>query len=147
MSVSGNAVAGPFGFVTTPTCLPGHLTTITGRGTGAAGLLMVLLTAPVLVLPMVAAEPVARGLSALTVIHVSLGALVVGDATLALFRPEEPVAVVALPVIVTGSMLSTVRASRGDGGGAGLEGYERWLLASLGQWCRGLRPGAVGSCL
>ncbi|WJV45580.1 MFS transporter [Streptomyces flavofungini] len=96
-------VAGSFGFVTMLTYLPTYLTEVTGRGTGAAGLIMVLLTAPMLVFPLLAAKLVARGVSALTVIHASIAALVVGDAALTLFGPDVSVAVVALPMIVTGA--------------------------------------------
>ncbi|MGW0535209.1 MFS transporter [Streptomyces sp. NPDC003032] len=96
-------VAGSFGFVTMLTYLPSYLTEVTGRGTAAAGLLMVLLTAPMLVLPLLAAKLVARGIPALTIIYVSLGALVVGDAALTVFGPDVSVAVIALPMIVTGA--------------------------------------------
>ncbi|MFD9070021.1 MFS transporter [Streptomyces lasiicapitis] len=96
-------VAGSFGFVTMLTYLPTYLTEVTGRGTGAAGLIMVLLTAPMLVLPLLAAKLVARGVSALTIIYVSLAALVVGDVALTVFGPDVSVAVVALPMIVTGA--------------------------------------------
>ncbi|MFE0177542.1 MFS transporter [Streptomyces sp. NPDC059002] len=96
-------VAGSFGFVTMLTYLPSYLTEVTGRGTGAAGLLMVLLTAPMLVFPLLAAKLVARGVSALTIIYVSLAALVVGDAALTVFGPDVSVAVVALPMVVTGA--------------------------------------------
>nr|WP_258020989.1 MFS transporter [Streptomyces anatolicus] len=96
-------VAGSFGFVTMLTYLPSYLTEVTGRGTAAAGLLMVLLTAPMLVLPLLAAKLVARGVPALTLIYVSLAALVVGDAALTVYGPDVSVAVVALPMIVTGA--------------------------------------------
>ncbi|MEU8774154.1 MFS transporter [Streptomyces sp. NPDC048606] len=96
-------VAGSFGFVTMLTYLPSYLTTVTGRGSGAAGLLMVLLTAPMLVFPLLAAKLVARGVPALGVIHASLAALVVGVLGLTLFGPEVSAAVVALPMIVTGA--------------------------------------------
>ncbi|MFD3555126.1 MFS transporter [Streptomyces goshikiensis] len=96
-------VASSFGFVTMLTYLPSYLTTVTGRGTGAAGLLMVLLTAPMLVFPLLAAKLVNRGVPALALIYVSLGALVVGDAALTVFGPDVSVAVVALPMIVTGA--------------------------------------------
>ncbi|MFE7109965.1 MFS transporter [Streptomyces sp. NPDC057575] len=96
-------VAGSIGFVTMLTYLPSYLTAVTGRDTGAAGLVMVLLTAPVLVCPMLAARLVTRGVPALTLIHVSLGCLVVGDAALLLFSPDVAIAVVALPMIVTGA--------------------------------------------
>lgn len=96
-------VAGSIGFVTMLTYLPSYLTAVTGRDTGAAGLIMVLLTAPVLVCPMLAAKLVTRGVSALTLIYVSLACLIVGDVALSLFSPDIAIAVVALPMIVTGA--------------------------------------------
>lgn len=96
-------VAASFGFVTMLTYLPSYLTAVTGRDTGTAGLIMVLLTAPVLVCPMLAAKLVTRGVSALTLIYISLACLVVGDVALTVFSPDAAIAVVALPMIVTGA--------------------------------------------
>ncbi|MEU9848803.1 alpha/beta hydrolase [Streptomyces sp. NPDC047985] len=92
MSISGNAVAGPFGFVTKPTYLPGHLTTDAGRGTGATGLLMVLLWGLAAICPV------------LGLVDLALTASPSGRAGRS---PSDATA--------TGSMLSTVRASRGGG--------------------------------
>ncbi|WP_438948476.1 hypothetical protein [Streptomyces atratus] len=64
---------------------------------------MVLLTAPVLVCPMLTAKLVTRGVCALTLIYFSLACLVVGDVALTLFSPDVAVAVVALPMLVTGA--------------------------------------------
>ncbi|MFG2231768.1 MFS transporter [Streptomyces sp. NPDC048723] len=96
-------VAASFGFVTMLTYLPSYLTTATGRDSGAAGLIMLLLTAPVLVCPMLAAKLVSRGVPALTLVHVSLACLVVGDLALTLFSPGVTILVVALPMLVTGA--------------------------------------------
>ncbi|MFI1062444.1 MFS transporter [Streptomyces spororaveus] len=96
-------VAASFGFVTMLTYLPTYLTAATGRDSGAAGLIMLLLTAPVLVCPLLAAKLVARGVPALTLVHVSLACLVVGDLTLTLFSPGVTILVVALPMLVTGA--------------------------------------------
>ncbi|WP_030713983.1 MFS transporter [Streptomyces sp. NRRL S-237] len=96
-------VAASFGFVTMLTYLPSYLAAATGRGSGAAGLIMLLLTAPVLVCPMIAAKLVTRGISALTLVHVSLACLVVGDLALTLFSPDVVILVVALPMLVTGA--------------------------------------------
>ncbi|WP_157419905.1 MFS transporter [Actinomadura kijaniata] len=96
-------VAGSFGFVTLLTYLPSYLTVVGGRSSGAAGLIMVLLTAPMLVCPLLAARLVARGVPALTIIYASLVCLVVGDAALTLFGPRVPVAAVAVPMLVTGA--------------------------------------------
>lgn len=96
-------VAASFGFVTMLTYLPSYLTTVRGYTSGTAGLIMVLLTLPVLACPMLAAKLVGRGVSPLTLIYVSLGCLVVGDATLTLFGQHVAIAVVALPMLVTGA--------------------------------------------
>ncbi|MEU6663050.1 MFS transporter [Streptomyces sp. NPDC046821] len=96
-------VAASFGFVTMLTYLPSYLTAVTGRGTGAAGLIMLLLTAPVLVCPMLAAKLVGRGITPLALIYFSLACLVVGDLALMLFSPDVKILVVALPMLVTGA--------------------------------------------
>nr|WP_301374598.1 MFS transporter [Streptomyces xanthophaeus] len=96
-------VAASFGFVTVLTYLPSYLTAATGRDSGAAGLIMLLLTAPVLVCPMLAAQLVTRGVRALTLVHVSLACLVAGDLALTLFSPDATILVVALPMLVTGA--------------------------------------------
>ncbi|MER6445767.1 MFS transporter [Streptomyces venezuelae] len=96
-------VAASFGFVTMLTYLPSYLTAVTGRDSGAAGLTMLLLTAPVLLCPALAAKLVTRGVPALTLVHVSLGCLVVGDLALTLFSPDAAVLVVAVPMLVTGA--------------------------------------------
>ncbi|MFF8383239.1 MFS transporter [Streptomyces kanasensis] len=96
-------VAASFGFVTMLTYLPTYLTAVAGYTSGAAGLTMVLLTLPVLVCPMLAAKLVSRGVPALTLLHLSLACLVVGDLALTLFSPDVAIAVVALPMLVTGA--------------------------------------------
>ncbi|WP_405789762.1 MFS transporter [Streptomyces sp. NBC_00029] len=96
-------VAASFGFVTLLSHLPSYLTAAAGRDTAAAGLIMLLLTAPVLICPMLAAKLVTRGIPALTLIHVSLGCLVVGDLALTLFSPDVKILAVALPMLVTGA--------------------------------------------
>ncbi|MEU9040482.1 MULTISPECIES: MFS transporter [unclassified Kitasatospora] len=96
-------VAASFGFVTMLTYLPSYLTAVTGRNTGAAGVLMLLLTAPVLVFPMLAVKLVTRGVSALTLIYVSLVCLVVGDIALTLLSPSVTVLVLAAPMLITGA--------------------------------------------
>ncbi|MFI6152919.1 MFS transporter [Kitasatospora sp. NPDC051170] len=96
-------VAGSFGFVTMLTYLPGYLTGAAGYSSGAAGAVMLLLTVPMLVLPMAAAKLVARGASALGVIRLSLVLLLVGVLGLELFSPEVNLGLVALPMLVTGA--------------------------------------------
>ncbi|MFF2746971.1 MFS transporter [Kitasatospora sp. NPDC058048] len=96
-------VAASFGFVTMLTYLPSYLTAVTGRGAGATGLLMLLLTVPVLVLPAVAARLVSRGVPALALILLSLACLVAGDVTLAVLSPSVTVLLLAAPMLVTGT--------------------------------------------
>ncbi|MFG3225765.1 MFS transporter [Kitasatospora sp. NPDC048194] len=96
-------VAASFGFVTLLTYLPSYLTAVTGRDAGTAGLLMLLLTAPVLVCPMVAARLVGRGVRPLTLIGLSLVCLVLGDLALTLLSPSAGVLVLAAPMLVTGA--------------------------------------------
>ncbi|MFF0479861.1 MFS transporter [Streptomyces sp. NPDC004435] len=96
-------VAGSFAFVTMLTYLPSYLTAAGGYSSGAAGLIMVLLTFPMLVLPLLAAKLVAKGVRAMTVIFVSLACLVVGVAGLSLFSPDVDLALVALPMLITGA--------------------------------------------
>ncbi|NLU71996.1 MFS transporter [Streptomyces sp. HNM0575] len=96
-------VAASFGFVTMLTYLPSYLTTVTGYSSGKAGLVMVLLTLPVLLCPMLAARLVSRGVRALTVIRLSLVCLVVGDIALNLFSADVAVVLVAVPMLVTGA--------------------------------------------
>ncbi|MEU6106016.1 MFS transporter [Streptomyces flaveolus] len=96
-------IAGSFGFVTMLTYLPSYLTAAGGHGTGTAGLIMILLTAPMLICPLLAAKLVSRGVPAMRIIYVSIVCLVVGDLGLLLFTPDVSVVVVALPMLVTGA--------------------------------------------
>ncbi|MFE6225186.1 MULTISPECIES: MFS transporter [unclassified Streptomyces] len=96
-------VAGSFAFVTMLTYLPSYLTAAGGHSSGSAGLIMVLLTFPMLVFPLIAAKLVAKGVSAMTIIFVSLVCLVVGVAGLSLFSPDVDIALVALPMLITGA--------------------------------------------
>ncbi|MGW4379530.1 MFS transporter [Kitasatospora sp. NPDC004531] len=96
-------VAGSFGFVTMLTYLPSYLTAAGGRSSAAAGAIMLMLTVPMLVFPMLAAKLVARGVSALGVIRLSLVLLAVGTVGLGLFTPDVDLALVALPMLLTGT--------------------------------------------
>ncbi|WP_217145560.1 MFS transporter [Streptomyces sp. AC627_RSS907] len=96
-------VAASFGFITIMTYLPNYLSTVRGASTSAAGLTMVLLTLPVLLCPLIAGKLVARGVPATTLLLVSAALLVVGDLSLLLFGEHVSVAVVALPMLVTGA--------------------------------------------
>ncbi|MFG2692973.1 MFS transporter [Kitasatospora sp. NPDC048407] len=96
-------VAGSFGFVTMLTYLPSYLTAAGGYPSGAAGAIMLMLTAPMLVLPLVTAKLVAKGVSAIGIIHLSLALLVVGAVGLELFEPDINLGLVALPMVITGT--------------------------------------------
>lgn len=96
-------VAASFGFVTMLTYLPSYLTAVTGRDSGAAGWLMLLLTLPVLACPALAAKLVERGIRAHALILISLACLVIGDLGLLLYSPHAAVAVVAVPMLITGA--------------------------------------------
>ncbi|WP_240197236.1 MFS transporter [Nonomuraea lactucae] len=95
-------VAGSFGFITMLTYLPTYLTTVGGHSGSMAGLLMVLLTAPMLICPLIAAKLVSRGVPVLAVIYASLLLLVVGVTCFTLFGAHMPVAAAALPMLLTG---------------------------------------------
>lgn len=122
-------VAASFGFVTMLTYLPSYLTTVGGHTSGTAGLIMVLLTAPVLVCPMLAAKLVSRGASAMALIYVSLGCLVIGDLALMLFGPNVSVAVVALPMLITGAGMG-LNTGLVDGQALGLVPAEKAGMAA-----------------
>jgi MFS family permease len=96
-------VAASFGFVTMLTYLPSYLTAAAGKSTGTAGLLMMLLTLPVFACPMLAGKLVSKGVSADLLLYASLLCLIVGDLSLLMFDPGFSVAVVALPLLVTGA--------------------------------------------
>ncbi|MEK8142155.1 MFS transporter [Streptomyces sp. M10(2022)] len=83
-------IAGSFGFVTMLTYLPSYLTAAGGYGTGTAGLIMILLTVPMLICPLLAAKLVSRGVPAMRIIYISIACLVVGDLGLLLYTPTSP---------------------------------------------------------
>ncbi|MFC9329473.1 MFS transporter [Kitasatospora sp. NPDC057015] len=96
-------VAGSFGFVTMLTYLPSYLTATGGYSSGTAGLIMLLLTVPMLVFPLLAAKLVAKGTSAMGIIYLSLVFLVIGVGGLELFKPDVNLALVALPMLIIGA--------------------------------------------
>ncbi|MFD5786208.1 MFS transporter [Streptomyces sp. NPDC127037] len=96
-------VAASFGFVTQLTYLPTYLTTVAGHSPSSAGATMLLLTLPVLVLPLVGAKLVDRGAPARGVVLASLGFLVAGDLALLLLGPDTPTLVMAAPMLLTGA--------------------------------------------
>ncbi|MFC9847877.1 MFS transporter [Streptomyces sp. NPDC060223] len=96
-------VAASFGFVTQLTYLPSYLSAVAGYSASAAGTTMLLLTVPVLALPLVGAKLVERGTSPLAVVLASLLCLVVGDLALLLLGPDTSVFAMAPAMLVTGA--------------------------------------------
>ncbi|SNT18339.1 MFS transporter [Rhodococcoides kyotonense] len=96
-------VAGAIGFVTLLTYLPGALSGIGSMSAGPAGLFMLAMTIPVLVAPAVVARLITAGRThPMTVIHVSLGALVVGDLGMLTFRPDSSIWWLVVPMLLLG---------------------------------------------
>ncbi|MEU4562166.1 MFS transporter [Actinoplanes sp. NPDC023936] len=96
-------VVASFGFITLLTFLPTHLAAVGGYSSGQTGLILLLLTAPMLVLPLAAAALMSRGVRASTIVIISLLLIVAGDAGLALLEPGASLTVLALPLIAVGT--------------------------------------------
>ncbi|MFJ7628337.1 MFS transporter [Streptomyces sp. NPDC097595] len=96
-------VAASFGFVTQLTYRPTYLTTVAGDSPSTAGATMLLLTLPVLALPLAGARLVQRGTPATTVVLASLGFLVIGDLALLLLGPDTSTLAMAVPMLLTGA--------------------------------------------
>ncbi|MGW2471571.1 MFS transporter [Streptomyces sp. NPDC001665] len=96
-------VAASFGFVTQLTYLPTYLTTVAGDSPSTAGATMLLLTVPVLALPLAGARLVQRGTPATALVLASLGFLVVGDLALLLLGPDTSTLAMAAPMLLTGA--------------------------------------------
>ncbi|MFD6062280.1 MFS transporter [Rhodococcus wratislaviensis] len=95
-------VAASFGFVTLLTYFPTFLQFVAGQSSAKAGLVIVLLTIPVVVGPLAAGRAVGAGVNPLVVIWISLGALIAGDLGLLLAGPDTAVAVIAVPLLLAG---------------------------------------------
>jgi predicted MFS family arabinose efflux permease len=96
-------LAGAGGYIPVQAYLATALSAVYGIGTSASALLLLPLTVPVLVGPILAGRAVTVWkLHPDRVILVSLLLLVVGDLGLALVRPEIPVAVAVVPLIAVG---------------------------------------------
>ncbi|GLY50963.1 MFS transporter [Lentzea sp. NBRC 102530] len=90
-------VAGAFGFVTLLTYLPVALSGVAGLSAGTAGLLMLPMTIPVLVGPVLGL----RG-SPTTVITVSLAALVLGSLGMVVLQPGTWLGWLVIPMLLVG---------------------------------------------
>lgn len=90
------------GFLGVLVFLPTYLQSVSGYTPIAAGLVMLLLTAPVLVSPMLAATLVNRGLSARLLILVALVLVVLGNVGLLALRPEHTTGPLVVPLLLIG---------------------------------------------
>ena len=95
------------GFLGALVFLPTYLQTAAGSTPIKAGLTMLLLTAPVLVAPIVAVTLVNRGVSARLLILVALTLVVTGNFGLLLLGPENTTALVAAPLLLIGIGMGT----------------------------------------
>lgn len=97
-------VAGSVGFVTLLTYLPSALSGIKDVSPGETGLVMLALTVPVLLAPLAVARIMALRprVRVGAVIHLSLGALVLGNAGTLLLTQAHPVVWVIVPLVLLG---------------------------------------------
>ncbi|WP_079315987.1 MFS transporter [Microbispora sp. GKU 823] len=91
------------GFLGALVFLPTYLQSVGGLSPAAAGLAMLLLTAPVLVMPMVAVTLVNRGVSARVLILIALALVTGGNFWLMALTADQVVAVVAAPLLMIGT--------------------------------------------
>lgn len=91
------------GFLGALVYLPTFLQSVGGMGTAATGVTMLLLTAPVLVLPMVAAALVNAGLSPRLLLALALAAVVAGNLWLSTLSVEVTAATLAAPLLCIGA--------------------------------------------
>ncbi|QDZ43630.1 MFS transporter [Corynebacterium sp. sy039] len=92
-------VAAAIGFVTLLTYLPSALSAITALSPGRAGVLMLAMTAPIVVAPLVIAR---TRLGTNTVIYASLAALILGNCGLLLLSEDRSVAIIIIPMMLLG---------------------------------------------
>ncbi|GAA1559389.1 MFS transporter [Kribbella hippodromi] len=90
------------GFLGVLVFLPTYLQAAAGHNPVTAGLVMLLLTAPVLVTPIFAAMLVNRGSSPRFLIMIALILVVAGNVGLLVLRPENTTVLVAIPLLLIG---------------------------------------------
>ncbi|MFF4189664.1 MFS transporter [Nonomuraea sp. NPDC001831] len=90
------------GFLGVLVFLPTYLQSAADLSPSAAGAAMLLLTAPVLVVPMVAVTLVNRGVSPRLLIMIALALVVAGNLWLTALNADHAVAVVAAPLVMIG---------------------------------------------
>ncbi|MCS5735076.1 MFS transporter [Herbiconiux daphne] len=93
-----------FGFVTMLTYFPVALSAIWGLDAGAAGLVMLIMTAPVLFLPALGVRLIARHrrISAMTIAYIALGSMLVGNAFLLFVSPSLALGWLVVPLVLLG---------------------------------------------
>ncbi|MEU4391758.1 MFS transporter [Kribbella sp. NPDC023855] len=102
MAWSLATVTTSIGFLGVLVFLPTYLQAATGLSPAVAGLTMLLLTAPVLVMPMIAVSLVNKGISARLLILLALAFVVIGNLSLMVLRPGDTVAVIVVPLLLIG---------------------------------------------
>lgn len=95
------------GFLGVLVFLPTYLQAVSGHTPVKAGLVMLLLTAPVLAAPVLAASLVNRGVSARLLIMTALALVVVGNLGLLVLRPESTTLLIAFPLLLIGFGMGT----------------------------------------
>ncbi|RIJ69456.1 MFS transporter [Nakamurella silvestris] len=97
-------VAGAIGFVTLLTYLPVALSGISSLSAGAAGLVMLPMTIPVLVGPVLASFLIARSssISSMAIIYTALLSLVLGTSGMLLLAPDVALGWVVVPMVLVG---------------------------------------------
>lgn len=95
------------GFLGALVFLPSYLQAVSGFSPLLAGVAMLLLTAPVLVMPMVAGQMVNAGFSAKALILAALALVVAGNLALLSLSPDNTIAVAAGPLLMIGIGMGT----------------------------------------
>ncbi len=90
------------GFLGVLVFLPTYLQAAAGLSPAVSGVTMLLLTAPVLIMPMVAVALVNKGVPARLLIMIALVLVVAGNLWLVTLNAEDAVAVVAAPLVMIG---------------------------------------------
>ncbi|MFF0433528.1 MFS transporter [Streptomyces sp. NPDC004327] len=95
-------IAFSFGFIGLLLVLPAYLIGANGESAQGAGLIMLLLTGPVLFCPLIAGKLVAGGMQMRTVLGLGLLLIAAGCALLTIVHPDITVAGLAAPLLVCG---------------------------------------------
>ncbi len=97
-------IAGSIGFVTMLTYLPSAFSGIKGIGAGQAGLIMLAMTIPVVVAPVLVARLIEKvpWITVGFVVYLSLICLIVGEFGLVLLKPEGSIGLVIIPMVLLG---------------------------------------------